>query len=247
MLKSKRIISHGLLCLLITACMTVCAKADTTYTYTGPAFNFFYGAVCPPNCNITGSFTLATPLAINDNMVELPTGTPFSFSSGPYTATQANVTSPSASVQISTNAAGMIDLWDIDLFDFSDEFDIFTADQGMAGASYDQFGKLEPNPPFGYKSAGGADDTGGIITFGTWTVSTTGVPEPAALTLLGAGLRSRTPVRLRVLCASCSPKTISSISGSPRACSKNAAITWWWRATGAKLSKPSKNRLLIWS
>jgi hypothetical protein len=36
----------------------------------------------------------------------------------------------------------MIDLWDIDLFDFSDEFDIFTADQGMAGASYDQFGKL---------------------------------------------------------------------------------------------------------
>jgi len=75
-------------------------------------------------------------------MVELPTGTPFSFSSGPYTATQANVASPSDSVQISTNAAGKIDLWDIDLFDFSDEFDIFTADQGMAGASYDQFGKL---------------------------------------------------------------------------------------------------------
>ena len=224
MLKSKRIISHGLLCLLITACMTVSAKADTTYTYTGPAFNFFYGAVCPPNCNITGSFTLATPLAINDNMVELPTGTPFSFSSGPYTATQANVTSPSASVQISTNAAGMIDLWDIDLFDFSDEFDIFTADQGMAGASYDQFGKLEPNPPFGYKSAG-----------------------DQILALQGHEPRSRTPVRLRVLCASCSPKTISSISGSPRACSKNAAITWWWRATGAKLSKPSKNRLLIWS
>jgi len=199
---SGRIISYGLLALFITAGMSVSAKADTTYTYTGPAFNFFYGAVCPPNCNITGSFTLLTPLAANDNMVELPAGTPFSFSSGPYTATQANVASPSTSIQISTNAAGMIDLWDIDLFDFSDGFDIFTADQGMAGASYDQFGKLEPNPPDGYKSAGGADDTGGVITFGTWTVSTTGVPEPASRTLLGVGLlglAALTPRKFRTL------------------------------------------------
>jgi hypothetical protein len=69
-------------CLLMTFC-AVSAKADTTYTYTGPQFTEFGAAVCPPTCNITGSFTLATPLPANVT-VAIDT---FAFITGPYTFT----------------------------------------------------------------------------------------------------------------------------------------------------------------
>jgi hypothetical protein len=40
------------------------ARADTIYTYTGNPFTVFSGLdACPPVCNISGSFNLASPLA----------------------------------------------------------------------------------------------------------------------------------------------------------------------------------------
>jgi hypothetical protein len=175
-----------LFCLFFASALTPAAQADTTYTYTGPQFNFFFGAVCPPNCNIDGSFTVPTPLAANLNNFTLPSGTPFSFSSGPDVADQSNVAP--GGITVSTNAVGAIDLWSIDLFNYIDSF-YLSSDEG--GADYDQFAKFEPNPPNGVKVTGGADDT---LTFpfpvGTWSESTTpnSAPEPATVSLLIAGI-----------------------------------------------------------
>ena len=175
-----------LFCLFFAFALTPAAQADTTYTYTGPQFNFFFGAVCPPNCNISGSFTVATPLAANLNNFTLPNDTPFSFSSGPDVADLANA--GPGGITVSTNALGAIDLWSIDLFNFIDGFYLFS-DEG--GADYDQFAKFEPNPPNGVKVDGGADDT---LTFpfpvGVWTESTSpnSTPEPATVSLLIAGV-----------------------------------------------------------
>lgn len=184
-LYAKRIVTAALLCLLMAVCIAAPAQADTTYTYTGPAFNDFFGAVCPPVCNITGSFTLSTPLAANDNMITLPGATPFSFSSGPYTSNLAN-TGPGG-IMISTDAFGVIDGWDIVLYDYLGGFYIYTSNDPSL-ADYDQFARFEPNPPNGVKVDGGADNNGGPTTFGTWTVSTTGVPEPSSVVLLVVGL-----------------------------------------------------------
>jgi hypothetical protein len=175
-----------LFCLFFASALTPAAQADTTYTYTGPQFNFFFGAVCPTNCNIGGSFAVPTPLAANLNNFTLPGGTPFSFSSGPDVADQSNVAP--GGITVSTSAAGAIDLWSIDLFNFIDGFYLFS-DEG--GADYDQFAKFEPNPPCGVKVTGGADDT---LTFpfpiGVWTESSSSnsVPEPATISLLIAGI-----------------------------------------------------------
>jgi hypothetical protein len=175
-----------LFCLFFASALIPAAQADTTYTYTGPQFNFFFGAVCPPFCNVSGSFTVPTPLATNLNNFTLPDATPFSFSSGPDVADLANV--GPGGITVSTNAVGAIDLWSIDLFNYIDGF-YLSSDEG--GADYDQFAKFEPNPPFGVKVDGGADDT---LTFpfpvGVWTESTTpnSTPEPATVSLLIAGV-----------------------------------------------------------
>jgi hypothetical protein len=175
-----------LFCLFFASALTPAAQADTTYTYTGPQFNFFFGAVCPPNCNIGGSFTVSTPLAANLNNFTLPSGAPFSFSSGPDIANQSNVAP--GGITVSTNAAGAIDLWSIDLFNYVDGF-YLSSDEG--GADYDQFAKFEPNPPNGVKVTGGADDTLSFpLPVGVWTESTMSksVPEPATIYLLIAAI-----------------------------------------------------------
>jgi hypothetical protein len=175
----KSITSAFCFCLLLTLC-AVAAKADTTYSYTGPQFTEFGEASCPPECNITGSFTLATPLPANEVGAAITAKTPFAFSSGPFTGTAFGP------FLISTNAAGAIDGWAIAVGETLDDGDIaviFTANE--VG---DQLSFGSPNPPNGFKFFMGAD-TFGATTSGFWTVSTsTGVPEPASGTLLIAGL-----------------------------------------------------------
>jgi hypothetical protein len=176
----------ALFCLFFASAFVPAAQANATYTYAGPQFNFFFGAVCPPNCNISGSFTVPTPLAASLNNFTLPSDTPLSFSSGPDVANLANV--GPGGITVSTNGVGAIDLWSIDLFNYIDGF-YLSSDEG--GADYDQFAKFEPNPPNGVKVTGGADDT---LTFpfpvGVWTESTTpnSAPEPATVSLLIAGV-----------------------------------------------------------
>jgi hypothetical protein len=161
------------------------AKADTTYIYTGPQFNDFFGLVCPSFCSVTGSFTVPTPLAPNENMYFLPGVTPYSFASGTFEADQTN--SSLGNIWVSTDATGAIDAWDVNLFALSNAFYIVsTGPDKFISIDSDQVARLEANPPNGFKVDGGA---GAEDAVGTWTVSTTaGVPEPSIMPLLGLGL-----------------------------------------------------------
>ena len=174
----KSIISAFCFCLLMMFCAGS-AKADTTYTYTGPQFFEFGAAVCPPTCNITGSFTLPAPLPPNASA----TINTFAFRAGPYTFTNLS----NGPFAVSTNSAGVIDDWLIDYFvdpiDAAGDIALFF---GSPGGDQLQLGF--PNPPNGIKFFGGADSFG-VIPGGVWTASTsTGIPEPASGTLLIAGL-----------------------------------------------------------
>jgi hypothetical protein len=174
----KSITSAFCFCLLMMFC-AVSVKADTTYTYTGGQFFEFGAASCPPDCNITGSFTLATPLPANVS-VDLPADTPFAFSIGPFTATNL-LNKP---LSISTNAAGAIDGWLI-----------FVG----GGGGFAILTTTQRGDEFEFDSTDGHDDFGADGPNGSWTVSTTGtnVPEPASGTLLIAGLVSLAGLALK--------------------------------------------------
>src|SRR5215469_1226497 len=88
--------------------------ASTTYNITGNPFTVFTGsAACPPDCNISGSFTLSQPLPPNLSNATI-TPTSFSFTVGTTNLTQANV--PSATFTgISTDTSGYIASWSISL------------------------------------------------------------------------------------------------------------------------------------
>jgi hypothetical protein len=84
------------------------ARADTIYTYTGNPFAVFSGLdACPPVCNISGSFTLASPLAANLPF-EAITPTAFSFTDGSVAVTEGRF-------EVATDSGGNISFWEIAL------------------------------------------------------------------------------------------------------------------------------------
>src|SRR5271156_2093081 len=90
----------------------------TTYRYTGNNYNQFGGTfACPPVCGITGSFTVAAPLAANANYYFTPLS--FSFTDGLTTFTPANVTGSAFGVV--TNSFGQIIGWNMDWLTPGDE------------------------------------------------------------------------------------------------------------------------------
>jgi hypothetical protein len=188
MFTTKGIISATLLCLGVTLGAAT-SKADTTYTYTGADFDFFLGTVMQggPFVNVTGSFTLPTPLAANEASFRVLA---FSFSSGPVTITDSKSV---GSVLVNTDAAGVIDGWDISIFSLSQLRSIFSSFQGGSFQTdqYTEFGPMQHGifPPIGV----GADH----LEAGIWTASTTGVPEPSSLAGLGVGLFALVGLSLR--------------------------------------------------
>jgi hypothetical protein len=58
------------------------AAADTIYTYVGKPFDTFFGTACPPNCSISGWFSVPAPLAPNLAVLTVVTPTAFSFTDG---------------------------------------------------------------------------------------------------------------------------------------------------------------------
>jgi hypothetical protein len=167
----------ALVLFLCVACAPPASATPITYTYTGNPFTIFNGSV-PSGVNaITGSFTLSNPLGANfgGNITNI-TPLSYSFSDGVTTLTQAN--SVFNSSFLNTDSAGAISYW---LFQF--------------------FGSTTPTvvlTTVGIGSCpGGCTDASGIAftydasnhSAGTWTAtSTTVVPEPSSLILLGSGL-----------------------------------------------------------
>lgn len=153
------------------------AMADTQYTYTGNQFNFLLGTACPPECSLSGYFTLPSP--IGDNVTgAFVTPTTFSFTDGLMTITQANATGFSFD-HISTNSTGEIVGWNMEWTTAGYKMFSGTNPPGCTGCSvidvtFNNAITIEaaiPNDP------------------GRWTATTTGVvPEPSTLALFATGL-----------------------------------------------------------
>jgi hypothetical protein len=153
------------------------SKADTTYTYTGNAFNDFGGgATCPSECNLTISFVVKTAIGPDaDEVGAVPLS--FDISNGITTITQANAMSSSFGY-FSTDASGNIIGWNINGITSLFKMYSSTGPAGCAGcivvdASYvnsnvvDIFALINNDP-------------------GKWKFATT-VPEPSTIFMLGLG------------------------------------------------------------
>jgi hypothetical protein len=153
------------------------ARADTIYTYTGNPFTVLSGLdVCPPVCNISGSFTLASPPATNLPFAAIAP-TAFSFTDGSIT-----LTGGGSRFEVATDSRGDISFWDIAL-------------GGQVGphvcASLDSVRDPTGTPQDNSLSASCSSGalTGVALVnanHGRWSSST--VPEPGNFILVGIGL-----------------------------------------------------------
>lgn len=168
------------------------AKAGpvTTYTYTGPAFTEFSGTdTCLPECYISGSFTVSSPLGDDltaDNITSLVTS--FSFTDGYATLNNANISS--ASFVIWTNGSGQITEWGILLTGGSPEVEMQTnySDDTLDDLTFDPVAGVPPEGD--YTNEAQVVEYGlesGNLLWGESTPSTT-TPEPTSLLLLSTGL-----------------------------------------------------------
>lgn len=84
-----------------------------TYSFVGAPFTTFTGTSCPPVCRITGSFTLAQPLApnLNQNIGGSGAFTPASFSFTDGVTTFTNLNTSSSGFAVDTDANGKITLY----------------------------------------------------------------------------------------------------------------------------------------
>lgn len=173
----SRIFGPVAVLLLVCFACPLPASADTTYTYTGNRFTFLLGTTCPPECNISGSFTLAAPIGssvTNDFVTPLS----FSFTDGFMKITQANATVGDFGF-ISTNSSGVITGWNME----------------WATTGYSMFSSTNPPGCIGCSVTDVTFNSAVTIEAavdnapGTWTSATTAAtPEPASLILLGSGL-----------------------------------------------------------
>lgn len=182
--------------LFATLLLPALAQADTTYTYTGNAFNQFSGTdSCSGGigeCSLQGSFTVVNPLApgLNDSAI---TPESFSLTDGNTTISNANVDPGSFGLGVTTDASGTITGW------------VFRADDGLHppvyGASYTGLSTCVNvlqcgigYPPvdesyIGVEFVGGAPGQAWVMNdTGTWSESPSDTPEPSSLLLLTTGL-----------------------------------------------------------
>jgi PEP-CTERM motif len=157
------------------------AQADIIYSYTGNPFTNVTGSVYSTTDSISGFFTLTSALGSNFSFQSITPKT-FSFTDQHQTLTD---TTPSllADFQVSTDAAGNIDQWEISILtnngilpltEFSTQnLPISAADAAVTTDALGNIISLGNNPA-------------GV---GVWTTtSITPVPEPNSLSLLVLGV-----------------------------------------------------------
>src|SRR5262249_13798607 len=167
------------------------AKADAIYSYVGNDFtiveNHTPSGTFTTSDPVSGSFSLASPLAVNLNDFTIPNVLSFSFSAGPHTFTESSDLRE-ATFNVWTDASGNIINWQIEIGTNLSSSSIGGQRAGLItnhlsnGASRDS-GEVDECTTL---TCSGVVSDFGISDFnpGIWTESTAGVPGPIA----GAGL-----------------------------------------------------------
>ena len=160
------------------------ARADSIYTYTGNPFTVFSGLdACPPVCNLSGFFTLASPLAANLPF-EAITPTAFNFTDGSVTVTEG--ASEGGRLEVATDSVGNISFWEIALGS-GQPFGpgVCTSLDSLR----DPTGTPQDNSLSALCSSGAFTGTALVnANPGRWSSSTTGVPEQGTLILILVGI-----------------------------------------------------------
>lgn len=175
--------------------------AGLLYTYTGNPFTTFTnGASCPPDCRITGWFSVLTANAnLGDNFNGQFVPLNFSFTDGNVTVTKSEF--PNARMYAQTDSSGDLVSWS---WDFATGQSVGDVELGSQNTSpvHDGYYKIlaesPGQPPSEYAQATNSGDPG------VWTVQAfTATPEPATLwllaiaaPLLALAVRKRRLVRL---------------------------------------------------
>lgn len=166
---------------VVVGLLTLSAYGDTVYTYTGNSFDTWpTGLSCPNVCSVTGSFTVSTPLTPNlTNTTVIPLAA--TLSSGGVTLTLADVNVNDIgqfNLVISTDALGNFTEWNFFMFGPANTARIVA--QFVPAATFDDIRFLDAQDHPGLIAGIINDDPG------TWTTTST-VPEPSSLLLLGSG------------------------------------------------------------
>ncbi|HZQ48423.1 MAG TPA: PEP-CTERM sorting domain-containing protein [Verrucomicrobiae bacterium] len=179
--------------------LALSAGAQVTYTYTGDPFSY-NGSAYSYVTHVSGSFTVASPLAANTTLNLFPytvggTITSYSFTDGRYTLNNGNYatsnpigygTGGSApTFAVTTGASGNIINWDLNILSpaaYINSYNVSSWSAPVYNTLYNEGGPsdgvvAEPSSPYDAYNFGSA---------GTWTV--TGVPEPGTLSLMALGL-----------------------------------------------------------
>ena len=180
--------------LLVSALVLVIpqAKADAIYSYVGNDFTIIENSTpsgtFTTSDSVSGSFSLASPLAANLNDFTISNVLSFSFSDGPHTFTESTADLRVATFDVWTDASGNIINWQIEIGTNFSPSSIGSQRAGLItnhfsnGASRDS-GEVDECTTL---TCSGVVSDFGISDFnpGIWTESTAGVPGPIA----GAGL-----------------------------------------------------------
>jgi hypothetical protein len=158
--------------------LTAAGRADTIYTYTGNPLNqdISQGNGYCHGCSIGIVLDFANPLAPN---LALQTVTPvsYTFSAGGTTVTNATPFWNLISSQISTDSLGNIVMWDLTVFRAQESLGISSRNFPGVITDLDESGSTLKMSSFNQNNPG------------SWTASSSSpVPEPSSMLLLGVGL-----------------------------------------------------------
>ena len=202
---------------LLTVGVSMLSRADTIYTYTGPAFTFVDSSSGLTTSNfISVSMTLANPIAPMTGVIgsvasETPsslvavTPTQFTMTDGVHTLDNTNA--QVSIFDVATDAFGNIAAWSI----FTSQPDTRSGIAGDFDLGTDNLirGPAPVDPlivdhscfePGGTHQCGDTASTVFNGLSGTWTITTTSssVPEPSGLVLLPSGLIAAVLLRTRL-------------------------------------------------
>jgi hypothetical protein len=169
--------------------------AATIYTYTGNSYDFtgdspFISGSYDTSMSVSGSFTLAAPLAPNTVQFVESTVLSFSFSDGRTTISNANAYLPGTAILIGTGNLGEVTLWSIILADAPAPTALGEQRALIQSDLVADFPEISACISIVQGSCLINADFAFALTPGTWSISETPevVPLPATLPFFATGL-----------------------------------------------------------